>query len=532
MKLVIGQKVVCPGRSMGVMLAALFGALAFIALSTSAWGQEREDRERPRPEPQRMATQGVGKTDEDPWGNRYAAGELIVRYEDAAKEQVRDEVPEESGGRTEKEIPELDAELVSFPAIEEKPSEDVREQALKEKKDELLEDPAVEAVDYNYLRKPAYTPYDPYFSYLWGVKRIQAPQGWDRSQGTGARVAVVDSGIDYFHPEFSGKVYREIDFVDYDYYADDYDGHGTHVAGTIAANTDNGEGVSGTCPGCDLIVARALTSSGGYDSDIADAIAWSADSGADVINLSLGGSGKSSVLESAVNYAWNEGAVVVAAAGNESTNTPSYPAAYPRAIAVAATDEYDRRAPFSNYGSWVDVSAPGVNVLSTYIYDDYRYASGTSMAAPHVAGMAGLLASQGLSNSQIRRRIETTAVDKGAAGRDNSYGWGRVNAYSAITGEAPPAISYLRPVPGSKTRDRTPTIGATVKDSRTDLSKSNVTLLVDGKKRSTFSYNRANDRLSFTPGARLPLGKHTVKIVARDGAGISKVASWRFSVVR
>ena len=157
---------------------------------------------------------------------------------------------------------------------------------------------------------------------------------------------------------------------------------------------------------------------------------------------------------------------------------------------------------------------------------------GTSMASPHVARMAGLLASQGLSNSQIRHRIETTAVDRGAAGRDNLYGWGRINTLSAVTGEAPPRIAYLRPTPGSKTKDRTPTIGATVKDSRTNLAKSNITLILDGKKRGTFSYNRNTDRLSYTPGGRVSLGKHSVKMVARDGAGITKVATWKFSVAR
>lgn len=523
---------VCPGRSVRVLLVALLGVVLLVVFSTSAWGQPQEDVERPKPQPQRAAASSLKETDKDPRGAPYAAGELIVRYEEAAPAQAPDEVPQESGGRVSEEIPELDIQVIAFPEIKEEGSGETREQKLEQKKEELQKDPAVEAVDYNYLRKPAYTPNDFYFGYLWGFKKIQAPATWDRTRGDGVKVAVVDSGIDYFHPEFSGKIYRERDFVDYDSYADDYDGHGTHVSGTIAANTDNGEGVSGVCANCDLIVARALGAGGGYDSDIADAITWSANNGTKVINLSLGGPGKSTVLGSAVNYAWNKGAVVVAAAGNENTSTPSYPAAYPRAIAVAATNGSDKRASFSNYGAWVDVSAPGVNILSTYIYDDYRYASGTSMASPHVAGMAGLLASRGLSNSQVRHKIESTAVDLGAAGRDTYYGWGRINTLSAVTGEAPPRITNPRPVPGSKTKDRTPTVSATIKDNRTNLAKSNITLVFDGKKRGTFSYNRNTDRFSFTPGSRIPLGKHTVKVVARDGAGISKVATWKFSVVR
>lgn len=161
---------------------------------------------------ERAAASSLKETDKDPRGAPYAAGELIVRYEEGAPAQAPDEVPQESGGRVSEEIPELDIQVIAFPEIKEEGSGETREQKLEQKKEELQKDPAVEAVDYNYLRKPAYTPNDSYFGYLWGFKKIQAPATWDRTRGDGVKVAMVDSGIDYFHPEFSGKIYRERDW--------------------------------------------------------------------------------------------------------------------------------------------------------------------------------------------------------------------------------------------------------------------------------------------------------------------------------
>ena len=174
--------------------------------------------------------------------------------------------------------------------------------------------------------------------------------------------------------------------------------------------------------------ARGFTT----DSRIVEGIDWSVNQGADVVNLSLGGPGDSSVLRTAVNRAYGRGAVVVAAAGNEGTNVPRYPAAYPKVIGVSATSADGTLARFSSRGSWVDLAAPGTNILSTSRSGGYDKWSGTSMSAPFVSGLAGLLASQGMSADAIRQRMQESAKDLGPAGYDPLYGHGRINADNAV----------------------------------------------------------------------------------------------------
>lgn len=293
----------------------------------------------------------------------------------------------------------------------------------------------MEGVSYAYLRRPTYTPNDDDFPEQYGLKKPRFPQTWgsDRGDdGSGVGIAVVDTGIDARHPDLRDKISAQADFVDDDKVAqDDNVGHGTHVAGTAAA-TNNGTGIAGGCPDCKLLIAKALTDGGGFDSDIVEGIVWSADRGAKVINLSFGGPEPARVLKEAIDYAQNKGAVMVAAAGNTGKETRDYPAAYPRAIAVAATDANDRHASFSSTGRYVDVSAPGVDILST-VPSGYASYSGTSMATPHVAALAGLLAGEGKSKKQIRRNILSTAKDLGPRGRDPQYGTEIIDASRAVS---------------------------------------------------------------------------------------------------
>jgi thermitase len=371
--------------------------------------------------------------DQDASGAPYTAGELLVSYEPEASEQDVIEAVEESDARVEEELPAPDAQLLSFPEAQDETTEAARESELREAKAILEQDPDVKYVDYNYLRLPAFQPDDSLFNRVkqWNLYTIGAPEAWDTALGRGAKVAVVDSGIDADHPDFRGKIAAQIDVVDNDKKAQDGVGHGTHVAGTVAAATDNGEGVAAACPSCKLLVARCGDQSGSSDSDVVQGIYWSVENGAQVINLSLGSEGDSIILEHAVDYAWRHGVVVVAAAGNKNTDRPSYPAAYDNVISVAATDEDDEKASFSNFGK-IDVAAPGVNILSTFPRNRYATSDGTSMASPHVAALAGLLASQGRTAPEIRRRIERTAVDLGAARKDKYFGWGRIDAESAV----------------------------------------------------------------------------------------------------
>lgn len=181
-----------------------------------------------------------------------------------------------------------------------------------------------------------------------------------------------------------------------------------------------------------LLVAKAGNySEGFYDSDVIEGIYWSVQNEAKAINLSLGGPGQSWAMERAINYAWERGVVVVAAAGNQNSSTPNYPSGYANVMSVAATNKKDNKAPFSSHGK-IDVSAPGVGITSTVPGGGYEAYSGTSMASPHVAALAGLLAAQGRSAVEIRERMQATTKDLGPVGKDAYYGWGRIDASEAV----------------------------------------------------------------------------------------------------
>ena len=382
--------------------------------------------------PEARGTTTTPKVDEDLQGAPYAAGELLVTYDPGASQQQIDEVVSQASVVA--EISASDAQLLSFPAVKREQRGHVREDKLKRAKVALQKVPGVKHVDYNYLRLPYYAADDPAFldKTQWDLYKINAPAAWNKTIGVGARVAIVDTGIDGDHPELGSKIVAQKDMVNNDGVAqDDRAGHGTHVAGTVGAVTNNGAGVAAVCPGCKLLVAKSGNSQVLYDSDIVQGIYWSVDNRAKAINLSLGSEGNSRILEHSVNYAWEHGVVVVAAAGNDNTSRPNYPAAYRNVISVSATDKLNRKARFSNFGK-VDVAAPGVEILSTAPRGGLTIKAGTSMAAPHVAALAGLLAAQDLSAPEIRRRIQRSATDIGPEGKDRYFGWGIINADKAV----------------------------------------------------------------------------------------------------
>jgi len=215
--------------------------------------------------------------------------------------------------------------------------------------------------------------------------------------------------------------------------ADDH-GHGTHVAGIIAAVTNNSIGISGVAQ-VRVMAEKGLAYNGvGYADDLANAIVHAVDQGARIISCSWGSSSDSQLIYDAVRYATNAGALVIAAAGSTGNNERHYPAAYSEVVAVTATNEKDKPAGFTTYGDWVDIAAPGTSVYSTFLWDTYVSFSGTSMAAPHVAGVAALVWSEYpyLSNEQVRSQLLITADDLGAKGFDVYYGYGRVNARKAV----------------------------------------------------------------------------------------------------
>jgi thermitase len=302
-------------------------------------------------------------------------------------------------------------------------------------------------VEQNGICEAAIVPNDPYWSFQWNMPMIKANAAWDTYLGSSEVViAIVDTGINYNHPDLAAN-YKSggYDWVNYDFDPMDDYSHGSHCAGIAAAVLNNGLGVAGLAQ-CKLWAEKVLDSEGfGSWDDLASGIIHATDQGVNVISMSLGGYGYSSLLDSACTYAWNHGVVLVAAAGNDNVNidtNPFYPASFSTVIAVSATTSSDLRWSSSNYGSKIEVSAPGASVYSTVLSNGYDYKTGTSMACPHVAGLVALIRSYKpqLTNSQVRSALQTAVDDKGTPGKDIYYGYGRINCQKIISG--PEAYQY------------------------------------------------------------------------------------------
>ena len=273
----------------------------------------------------------------------------------------------------------------------------------------------------------------------WGVKRIGAGIVHEYNKGTGVNVSIIDTGIDYNHPDLAANYKGGHDFVNKDADPMDDHGHGTHCAGIVAAE-DNDVGVVGVAPEAYLYAVKVLDSQGrGYVSDLVAGIEWSVNNGMQVISMSLGTTSDVQSLHDACDAAYNAGIVLVAAAGNSGNSRGTgdnivYPAKYTSVIAVGATDKSDSRASWSSTGPALELVAPGVDVNSTWLGGTYAVKSGTSMACPHVSGTAALVmaAYPSWTNVQVREQLQNTADDLGAAGKDNQYGYGLVDAYEAV----------------------------------------------------------------------------------------------------
>ncbi len=358
---------------------------------------------------------------------------------------------------------------------------------MEEKLKEYWSRGDVEYAEPNFTAHALWSPNDTYYRYQWNFSSVGMEDAWESlgapgEPGKDVVVAVVDTGIAYEdYCQGSGwysTCYQQAsdlkgtcfvsgyDFINNDSHPNDDSspGHGTHVAGTLAQTTNNNLGLAGISFNSCLMPVKVLDQNGsGSYADVADGIIWAADHGADVINLSLGGAASSQTLRDAVAYAYNHGVTIVAAAGNDNSGTVSYPAAYDDYVIAVGAVRYDEtRAPYSNFGNSLDLVAPGgdMNVdqngdgygdgilqqsyekRGSRFYFGYYFMQGTSMATPHVSGIAALVLADGKASnpSEVRNVLQESARDLGAPGRDDTYGWGLVDASNALGGGSVPAV--------------------------------------------------------------------------------------------
>ena len=420
-------------------------------------------------------------------GDEYVQGEFIVKFKpDIGKNKIA-EINSKNGASIKRAGPHF--MKLNIP----------QGRTVSQIVESYSRNPNVEYAEPNYIANTHMVPDDGFYGYQWHLDiptsdeifewhgenggGINIEPAWDIATGTGVIVAVIDTGVAYedYVEEIrnpAGKIRQVItyaqapdlvntnfvqgyDFVNNDEHPNDDAGHGTHVAGTIAQSTNNGIGVAGVAFNCSIMPIKVLdaSGSGGYD-DIADGVYYAANNSAQVISMSLGGTYDSNVLKDAVAYAHNMGVTIVCSAGNDATiGSPiSYPAAYDDCIAVGATRYDETVSYYSTTGNYVDIAAPGGDIRidqngdgandgvyqqthngADYTTFGYYLYQGTSMAAPHVSGVAALLISNGVTGpDNIREAMESTAEKKGFTGHDPAYGWGIVDAYAALKWTATP----------------------------------------------------------------------------------------------
>jgi len=364
-----------------------------------------------------------------------ASGRKIVVFQTGLNDAAKDEIIRYAGGAKLKNLDLIGAKAVWLPS-----------RAAVEK---LKAHPAVVRVDEDVIvealvRKGGSGKITPLAQVLpWGIDRVNAELVWPSGNTADpVKVGIIDTGISNKHPDLQANVKGGVNTINSRKGWNDDNGHGSHVAGIVAA-INNTSGVVGVGPAADLYAIKVLGANGsGYLSDVIEGIQWAVVNGMQVINMSLGTGSNIQVFHDAVIAAKNAGVVVIAAAGNSGSSV-IYPAAYSEAIAVSATDQNNVIASWSSRGLEINLAAPGVSIYSTYKGTGYATFSGTSMAAPHVAGSAALVLNTPVGGydinqnekwdpDEVQKKLQDRAVDLGNTGFDNLYGWGLVNAYSAV----------------------------------------------------------------------------------------------------
>jgi subtilisin family serine protease len=447
-------------------------------------------------------------------GKKFVPGELLIQAKAGVSRGKIDKIIKSHGGGATGEIEKLKVRKIRVPA-----------QALEKVEQTLAKNPNISFVEKNFIAEAGYEPNDYKYPSQWHLPKIEAPSGWDMETGAvTVPIAIIDSGVDPTHPDLMDKLIPGYNFLDNNTNTQDVRGHGTAVAGAAAAMTNNLTGVAGVAwdsPIMPLVVLNADDWASYYD--IAQAIIFAADNGVRVMNISIGGSSSSSTLQNAANYAWNKGAVVFACAHNYNTSTPYYPAACQNVIAVSATTSSDTRASFSNYGDWVDISAPGASILTTNRGGSYGSWSGTSFSSPIAAGVAALVlsANSSLTNDQVVEILTQNADDLGATGVDVYFGYGRVNAYQSLfaaMGSAPapdvtePSVAITTPGDGESASG-----GITVDVSAIDDGTvERVELYIDGAR---FATDTTAPYQFYWDSSVNADGSYDLQAVAYDSAG-------------
>lgn len=377
----------------------------------------------------------------------FVEDELLIQPKAGVPEEKIESILKSSGAFVEDEIQPIKVKKIKIPV-----------NAIEKIKNALSKNPHFNFVENNFIASTAQVPNDYYYNFQWHIPKISAPDGWNITTGsTDIPIAIIDSGVDPTHPDLSGKLLQGYNFLNESFDTHDVLGHGTAVSGAAGAISNNYTGVSGIAwdnPIMPLVVLNSSNYATYYD--IARAITYAVDRGIRIINISIGGSSSSSTLQNAVNYAWNKGAIIFASAMNNATNIPYYPAACNNVVAVSATTLDDTLASFSNYGSWIDISAPGVSIYTTTNGSSYGYKSGTSFASPISAGLSALILSANptLTNQELLNIIKNNADDLGEEGYDIYYGWGRINVFKSLLSAInlkpvkdtePPVVSIIYP---------------------------------------------------------------------------------------
>ncbi len=497
-----------------------------------------------------------------PSDEEFARGQIIVELEEGATQADLVALNQRNDARTEENLPRSDVNVVDLPS----------DLAVGEAVQRYEASPDVEYAEPDYLLQPAASPNDPYLSRLYALNNngqtggmsdadVDANEAWSTTTGSPTTVvAVIDEGVDVNHPDLRGNIWVNADEVpgnglddDRNGYVDDVNGydfanndasvydpdpvsgvgdeHGTHVAGTIAAQGNNSLGVVGVNWQVRIMPLKFLGPDGGYTSDAVEALNYAVAEGVKISNNSWGGGGSSRTLLEAINRADQAGHLFVAAAGNggadgvgdDNDATPHYPSSYnsPNIVAVAATDGRDALAGFSNYGSTsIDLAAPGVGILSTLPRNTYGSYSGTSMATPHVSGVAALLKSKDptLDDAALKDRI-LQSVDRknGLSGRVATGG--RSNAAQAL---GVLTVSRVTPADGGTGVERATNVTATFSEDMNPatLTSSTVTLVRQGSTtpvNATVSCDNPCRTVTLDPAERLA-GRTTYTVTIRGGA--------------